>query len=152
MLTHARNLADEPFFAGMAPALLETLAEHGHLCRFDQGQYIFKEGESATHFYIITGGRLALENEVPGREGVQRIETVGEWEALGWSWLIPPYRTHFSAVALTPVEAIAFDAVLLRELCERDHHLGYEMMKRFVVVLFQRLIATRFEFAQTSQP
>ena len=35
---------------------------------------------------------------VPGRGDVV-IETLGAGAVLGWSWLFPPYRWHFGAVA-----------------------------------------------------
>jgi hypothetical protein len=41
---------------------------------------------------------------------------------------------------------IALDGAALRTLCEQDHDLGYEMMKRFALVIVQRLAATRTRF------
>lgn len=66
-------------------------------------------------------------------------------EVLGWSWFYPPYRWHFDAQAITLTRAIAFDAHKLRELCDRDHTLGYALTKRFAYVLFERLQATRLQ-------
>ena len=37
------------------------------------------------------------------------IDTIGMGELLGWSWLFPPYRWAFGAVAASPVEAFEFD-------------------------------------------
>ena len=37
------------------------------------------------------------------------------------------------------------DATCLRRKCEEDHDLGYEMMKRFVPVLIERLQGTRLQ-------
>jgi CRP/FNR family transcriptional regulator, cyclic AMP receptor protein len=37
------------------------------------------------------------------------------------------------------------DASCLPQKCEADHDLGYEMMKRFMPVLIQRLQATRLQ-------
>jgi hypothetical protein len=41
--------------------------------------------------------------------------------------------------------AIALDGKCLRDKCEADHHLGYELMKRFVPVLVERLTRARFQ-------
>jgi hypothetical protein len=41
--------------------------------------------------------------------------------------------------------AIGIDAACLRGKCEADHDLGYEMMKRFLPILVQRLHATRLQ-------
>ncbi len=37
------------------------------------------------------------------------------------------------------------DATCLRDKCEADHSLGYEVMKRFVPVLVNRLQTTRLQ-------
>ena len=66
-------------------------------------------------------------------------------EILGWSWLVPPYRWHFDARAVELTRAIALDGKCLREKCEEDHDLGYEVMRRFVVIIAQRLEETRLQ-------
>jgi CRP/FNR family transcriptional regulator, cyclic AMP receptor protein len=42
--------------------------------------------------------------------GAIAIDTVEPGEAIGWSWLSPPYRRHFDARALELVPATAFPA------------------------------------------
>ena len=61
------------------------------------------------------------------------------------SWLVPPYRWTNDAKAIELTRAIAMDATCLRQKCEGDHDLGYEMMKRFMPILIQRLQATRLQ-------
>jgi hypothetical protein len=73
------------------------------------------------------------------------FQTAGEGEMIGLSWLIPPYRWRYDAKALELVRAIALDATCLRNKCEADHHLGYELMKRFVPVMVDRLHTTRLQ-------
>jgi CRP-like cAMP-binding protein len=72
-----------------------------------------------------------------------RIQTVGPGDVLGWSWLFPPYFWHFNARVLQPTVAIFFYATPLREECESDHELGYELFKRMAEVMLTRLQATR---------
>jgi len=37
-----------------------------------------------------------------------------------------------------PTTAIFFNRALLREYCEKDHSLGYELLKRFILVMYRR--------------
>ena len=74
----------------------------------------------------------------PGRAPIT-FETLGDGEIVGVSWLIPPYRWTYDARAVELTRAIAMDAACLRGKCEADHDLGYEMMKRFLPVLVERL-------------
>jgi hypothetical protein len=62
---------------------------------------------------------------------------------LGWSWLIPPYRWLFDARALNASDIIAVDGAKLRALCEQDTALGYQLLKRFAVLMAERLNASR---------
>ncbi|HYN39568.1 MAG TPA: hypothetical protein VES39_09975, partial [Rhodospirillales bacterium] len=64
-------------------------------------------------------------------------------DPLGWSWLIPPYTTHFDARALELTRVICFDAACLRGKMEEDHAFGYELYKRMVPVMASRLAAAR---------
>ena len=78
------------------------------------------------------------------------IETIGMGELLGWSWLFPPYKWAFGAVAATAVEAFEFDAPAVRKLCAADPALGYELNQRITAVLAKRLRATRIRLIAPS--
>jgi hypothetical protein len=70
------------------------------------------------------------------------IQTVDGGDVLGWSWLVPPYRWYFDARALDLVRALSFDAHCIRDKCEKDYHLGYELTRRFAELAGQRLQVT----------
>jgi CRP-like cAMP-binding protein len=139
-----RVLAEQPFFKGIPVEKLALIAECAHEVTFAAGDYLFQEGQPADHFYVVTRGHVALEIDVPGG-GQRTIQTVGEDEVLGWSWLFPPYRWHFDGRALSLIRAIDFNALCLRGKCDEDHDLGYELMRRFGLVMFERLQATRLQ-------
>ena len=63
------------------------------------------------------------------------IETLHAGDVLGWSWLFPPYRIRYDARAMEEVHAIAFDGACLRQKCDADHDLGYELMRRFAQII-----------------
>ncbi|WP_119419740.1 Crp/Fnr family transcriptional regulator [Desertibaculum subflavum] len=146
METHGldRILREHPFFAGLEEDFCQLVCGCARNVRFDAGQHLFREGEPASEFFLIRQGRVALEIRAPGR-GAITFQTVGEGEIVGVSWLIPPYRWTYDAKALEVVRAIGINATCLRDKSESDHDLGYELMKRFVPVLVQRLQATRLQ-------
>jgi len=43
------------------------------------------------------------------------------------------------------IRATRVNAKCLRDKCEADHHLGYEMVKSFLPILAKRLHATRLQ-------
>lgn len=136
-------LAEARAFEGMDPAHLELIAGCAGNEVFEQGAYLMREGDPANRFYVVRRGRVALETFVPQRGGLT-VETIEDGELLGWSWLVPPYRVHLDARALVEAHVIGFDAACLRGKCDQDPKLGYELMKRFVPVIVERLQATRF--------
>ena len=58
------------------------------------------------------------------------MDTIGPGDLLGWSWMFPPYVWRFTARAVEPTDAIFFYGTILRQYCEKDHSLGYELFKR----------------------
>lgn len=137
-------LAEHPFFSGLDAGYLQLAVGCAANVRFNAGESVCRQGDEADHFYLIRAGKVALEIPVPGR-GTVTIQTLGDGEILGWSWLIPPYRWRFDARAVETTRAIAFDGRCLRSKCEEDPQLGYELLKRVVARFGERLDATRFQ-------
>ena len=148
MKTHAdlesipTRVALHPFLAGMNRTQLALLTDCAMVVRFAPGQVIFREGEQANRFYLIESGRVVLESNGGYSEPVT-VDSVGAGELLGWSWMFPPHVWHFTARAVEPTVAIFFYGRILREYCERNHALGYELFKRMSAVMVKRLQATR---------
>ncbi len=142
-------LRDHPFLSELPAASLRRLAAHAYRVDFEAGETIFREGASADRFFLIRRGRVRLDMEVPGR-GLVEMETLGPDTALGWSWLVSPYQWHLSAVALERTSAVASVASVLRSVVAADAVMGYEIMRRFAAVMFDRLQAGRARFAGAS--
>jgi CRP-like cAMP-binding protein len=135
-------IAQHPFFMGMIPRHLQQLAEAAIQLQFEEGENIFAEGSPANRFYLILKGKVVLEAEMADRTMIA-VQTLGPGDDLGWSWLFPPYSMHFSARALEPTTTIFFYGTRLREQCEEDHELGYQLMKRIAEVATKCLHATQ---------
>jgi CRP/FNR family transcriptional regulator, cyclic AMP receptor protein len=145
----AGALAAHPFLYGMSRDHLTVLAGTAADVTFPARHRLFEDGGSATRFWLVQSGSVALDLHVPG-QGRMTIDTIGIGELLGWSWLFPPYRWAFGAVAVSPVEAFEFDARAVRACCESDSALGYELTTRLAHVVARRLQATRIRLITTS--
>lgn len=144
MRTIQDEIAVAPVFRGMQPRHLTLIAGCGRNLPAASGAYLLRTGEPADTFFLIRHGMVALELHAPGR-GAATVETLGPGDAVGWSWLFPPYRWHLDARTLEPCRLIALDGACLRGKCEEDHELGYELMRRFAAELVERLEATRIQ-------
>jgi CRP-like cAMP-binding protein len=151
METLERILAAHPFFRDLAPVHLALLVGCATNVRFDGGAFLFRTGEEANRFFLLREGAVALEAAAPGKPPLV-VQTLGAGEILGWSWLVPPYHWVFDARALEPTRAIALDGKCLREKCEADHDLGYELLKRIAHILWERLEAARLQLLDAYAP
>jgi CRP/FNR family transcriptional regulator, cyclic AMP receptor protein len=135
-------LAQAAFFRGLSSEHLDQLASYGSAMRYSAQQRLFKSDTDADKFYIVRDGKVAV--EIPAVEGEPlRLQSLGNHGVLGWSWLIPPYRWLFDARALVASDIIVMDGVKLRAHCESDQALGYQLFKRFAVLMNERLNASR---------
>jgi len=142
MDTSFELLADQEFLAGLTKAQLDKLSLWSKRKVFHAGVRLFEEGGRADRFWLLREGHVTLDTHVPGKGGVI-METLGPGAVLGWSWLFPPYRWHFSASAVETTLAIEFDGPGIREMCEQNHELGYQLMSRFLLVVVDRMQSTR---------
>jgi CRP/FNR family cyclic AMP-dependent transcriptional regulator len=137
-------LADHPFFKDLPQPHLDTVTGCVANIVFQPGEFLLREGTAADNFFVIREGRVAVEVFVPNK-GAITVETVEGGDILGWSWLFPPYKAMFDARALNVVRALSVDGACLRTKCEKDPSLGYELLKRFAVLVISRLQAVRMQ-------
>ncbi len=135
-------LAEHELFVGLDQSTLELLAGCARNVVFDANERLFVEGGRADRFWIVRQGRVALEVTVPG-SGQMTVETLGAGSVVGWSWLVPPYRWRFDAIAQEVTRATVFDVGCVRSKMDADARVGYQLLSRFVPVIVDRLQATR---------
>jgi CRP/FNR family transcriptional regulator, cyclic AMP receptor protein len=134
------------FFRGLSDGLLAQIARYSKRVHFETGDAILKQGELANRFYVLTRGRALVQYEANGTP--VPIQDLGPGDELGFSWVFSPGKLHFDVSAETPVEAIFFYAGLLREECDFDAELGYELLHRTGQVMMQRMEALAAKLAQ----
>jgi CRP/FNR family transcriptional regulator, cyclic AMP receptor protein len=139
-----RIVLEHPFFAGLGNEFAGAISGCARNLRFAAGEYLFHEGEPADEFYLIRYGAVALEIHSPGQPPIV-VLTLHEGDVLDASWLVPPYRWAFDARALELCRVLGVNAKCLREKCEANHDLGYELMKRFVGAIGERLRAMHLQ-------
>lgn len=150
METLERLLAEHPFFQGMEERHIQLLAGCASNARFEEGQYLFRQGEAANSFYLIRHGKAAI--EIHAQSDTIILQTISEGDVIGWSWLVPPHRWMFDARAVELTRVISLDGACLRRKCEEDHDLGYALVKRFAQVMAERLEAARLQLINIHGP
>ncbi|MFE6690966.1 cyclic nucleotide-binding domain-containing protein [Streptomyces sp. NPDC057743] len=136
----------------LSPAYRERLLAHADEVSFPADTRIFDEGDAADRFWIIRSGTVALDVPEPGR-GATVVETLGEGELLGWSWMFEPYRWHLGAQTRAPVRAYEFDAGEVRRALDADPAFGLAVTRCVAAVAIgRRLRAARIRLLDVYGP
>ena len=137
-----QSLRGHPFLAGLDPRYLDLLTRYAWNVVFADGSFLFCEGQPAEKFFLILDGKVSLETAAPG-SGAIVVQTIGGGEVAGFSWLLEPHHWEFDGRAVGTVTAIGLDGARLREECDQDPALGYELMRRFARLAIRRMQAAR---------
>lgn len=137
-------LKEHSFFKDLKPKYLDFIAGCASNVVFKEDEMILREGEEANKFCLIRHGKVAIDIPLSKERGIT-IQTIKDGDILGWSWLIPPHNHRFNARAVTETRAISFDGKCLREKCENNNDLGYDLLKRLAAVFISRLEMTRLQ-------
>lgn len=135
-------LKSNPVFHSFPDAFIDELNECAWEMEFEADQYLFWTGQEAKYMYILRDGAVSLQAYTP-EKGPITIETLGNGDIVGWSWLFPPYKWHLDAKAEKPTHAMVLDGRCIEGKCVANHELGYHLMKCINRIMLDRLIATR---------
>lgn len=124
-------------FGGMKKTFVGKIMELAVTEYYNSGDMLFRTGDTADHFYIMTKGQIKLSVGDAGHV-VYIVSKAGE--AFGWSSLIG--RDSYSATAecLSPTNLIKLNAEKLQEILENDSENGMIFFKRLSMVLGNRLL------------
>lgn len=139
------TLGDTRFLRGVAPQHLEELAHIARIEECKEGEVLFSEGQPVEGVYLVVHGEVALEVSDSGIRP-QHVITVGAGESLGWSALLGRQRRTATAKVTEPTCVIHIDGKKLRDLCQANPRLGFEVMRQTAAALANRLNAMRLRF------
>lgn len=137
------------FFHGLSEEHLARLASVCRLEEYPAQADIFHEYEEAKDVYAIVNGRVSLVICTPAT-GCRQLMEAGAGDLIGWSPIVERPRLSDTARTLAPTTVVAIDGHRVLEICEEDHELGYEFMRRAAKVLAKRLSATRLQLLEVS--
>jgi len=138
------KLEDFDFFQEIDSHLLDIISSNAKIKEFDTGKYICRDGEEANVFYLILKGKVALEVNVHSKDSLV-LQTLGNGNVLGWSWLFKPYLWNVDARTTEKTKVLELDGKLIRHECEKNHEFGYTLLTKLANVFVNRLQATRLQ-------
>ena len=135
-----------PYFAGISEESLKAVAMIADEKAVAAGAHMFSEGDPADALNIIVKGEVNIEY-VLGTGDRRTVDTLVEGDILGWSALVEPYKYTAVGTATKPTQMITISAQKLRDLCEKDPQLGYQLTTQIAKLLAHRLEGARVQLA-----
>ncbi len=106
--------------------------------QFEEGEVVFKRGQTADNFYILKSGKVLVEAEV--LDGVTiSLGSIKPGYSFGWSALLAGGSYTTDAVCVEPSDILAMSADSFRDLLNEDHEMGYFVMEHTARTLNGRL-------------
>lgn len=137
----ARVLDQARFFSGLVPAQRARIAEIATLRDFPADTSIYLVGDTVEDFYVLADGNVRFTLGLGKRE-TSAGEIIRRGDVFGWAALVQGHsRRIATAYCLTHCEVVAISGSGLLDLMERDHSLGYELMKQLAALLTSELVA-----------
>jgi CRP-like cAMP-binding protein len=135
-----------PYFAGIRDESLKQLAMIAEEKSVPAGTVLFREGDLATHLSVIIKGEVNIQYML-GNGELRTVDTLVEGDLLMWSALVEPHRA--TAMGTTTKETLLarIDGPKLRQLCQREPILGYQLMTEVAKLLANRLEGARVQLA-----
>jgi len=137
-------LSDCEFVRGMSAEAANRLESIAQVNSYSPGTLVFVEGTPHPRFHLIAQGHVRLEMYVP-RRGRVPILTTGRGDVIAWSALIGDSTMTATGVALDAVTTVSFLGQELKQLCDAEQEVGYDVMRTLAAALSRRLLATRLQ-------
>jgi len=67
------------------------------------------------------------------------LQAASEFEVVGWTSMLPPYRARATAKAIETTKALSFSAKGLIALCEKNPEIGNEIYRGLATLIALRL-------------
>ena len=136
-----RVLAEAPFFSDLSDAQRGAVLALSRLRECDGGHHLYRIGEPAETFYVLARGIVRLTIGLDQRNA-SAGDILHRGQVFGWAALTPSANRRIAtAVCLTPASVLAIDGPGLVQLMDRDHTLGYHLLRRLILLVTGTLTA-----------
>ncbi len=141
MLDIKEFLRQVEMFIGLSEAMLDDVAQ---LCRSvtcSADSLIVERNSPPTHLYLIQKGTVEIMTTSPDAPSNTEIVivTLGQGQSFGEMGLVDNGTRSATVKAVTSSQLLAIDCAQLRDLCEANTDLGYQVMRNIATDLSFKL-------------
>ena len=137
-MTAHHFLATMTALKDLPPEELEHLAAHVTRRRFESGDAIVRQGESATECFVVASGSAAVTRRSEVASPTQPLAMLKAGDLFGEIALIDGSTRSATVMALEPTECLALPAAAILDLLQRNHAFSVALLRLAVLRLAEQ--------------
>ncbi|MDD4858939.1 MAG: cyclic nucleotide-binding domain-containing protein [Dehalococcoidales bacterium] len=137
-MTSLEILKRVPFVRELDEGELIQLAKMAKEETFQVGQDLVRQGKPANKLYVIEEGLVGIYLEL-GPMSRRQIQSASNFEVIGWSSMLPPYRAADTARAIEETKVLVFDSKELIKMCDDNPVIGNKVHRGVASLIAVRL-------------
>ena len=139
------SIQNAAIFDGLGESEIRELESIARMEQTAKGHRLFRHGDTADTLYLVKDGRFALTIQVRALDDYfeMPVEQKMAGDALGWSSLVEPRKSIYSAYCTRSGSVFAFSREDLEAMLSSDPTLGYRFSHNL-----NQLIASRIRAVQ----
>ncbi|TWI76839.1 Cyclic nucleotide-binding domain-containing protein [Desulfobotulus alkaliphilus] len=141
-------LKNYPILESLTQKELEKITPLCHEVHFEEGQVIYKEGDTAETFFLLQSGLVLLEERLHTTMAVT-VGTLKPGAAFGLTSILDNTGYSLNAISAGTTELIMINGSGLIDLFEKDHTIGYKIMRATVSIIQNRLSHRTQQFVRS---
>ena len=127
-----------PFVRELDEQQLKILADICVQEIYEVGEILCKQGRTQEKIFLIEDGLLGIYLEVGPMTG-RLLQSASNFEVVGWSAMLPPYRAALTVKAIEATKVLAFSGKELIDLCEKNPVIGLKINRGLASLIAIRL-------------
>jgi CRP-like cAMP-binding protein len=137
-------LSEFPLFKDLPEELLDKLAKFCEEETYEEGAFIFREGDKAECLHFLLDGSIVLKVKLTSRPESITVSAVNQkYESFGWSGIVPPFHYTASAVCEEKCQVMMLPGDKFMQLLQDNTDAGFIVMQRLTELISGRLRTSR---------
>ena len=138
MAVSTNDLKEVSLFRDLPEGMLEKLASIAERRLYQEGDLVYRKGESSDAFYALRSGKVLLQKEVSPFATIS-FASIKPGYVFEWSGLFRGSLHESNARCCGPCDVLAIGTAGFLQLLEEDHRMGHWVLKGIAKILQERL-------------
>ncbi len=148
------RVATFKLFDGLSRKELESILAIAQEITYSPDEVILQESSLGSNVYVLLEGRVGVDLSSPDlhRDGREKKELaiLRKGDVFGEIAFLAGKRRSAGVSAIDEVQVLRMEDSKLRDLFDRNNHIGYLVMRNLAAIVAQRLVDVNFRWRDTN--